>query len=375
MSEKKKICCILETSGSPHEDGLQSLVETLKTLDYRVILFLSKVNADRSEKLDINKCADEILIYENWQVLFGIVKLFKKYDLMILHTVSVRNTLPLFLITLICNIPYVIFIRNINSWYKYTWHKSTLMNIIARNISTLLKKIMLARCASIIVENERLKETLLKNGQLKIDVVPFKKIKGIRKNYGDDRINIINLIVPGVIDFKKKDLETILTAFAQLKKEEIRKLKLIFLGKVKNSEDSMMCSRYKEILGDAFDYYTKFIEPRLFEKIMDEANVVIGSYFPHHVCEHFNEIYGQTKGSAVDAQAISRAIPLFVNSCFEPDQQYKKSTVIFEGVQQLNKLFERLVYDPEFLNELCISANVESSYFSTSSVASKIKHF
>lgn len=291
-TRKKKTYCIIETSGSPHEDGLQSLVETLKVFDYRVILCLSKENADRAEKLEINKSVDQILVCENWKILFGPIELFKKTDALIMHTISVRNTLPLFLITLLCKTPFVIFIRNINSWYRFTWHKSSIRNLIARNISTMLKKIMLRRCASIIVENERLKATLLEHGEENVDVVPFKIIKCKRVKYECEQEKIFNLIVPGVIDFKKKDLETILTAFAQLSKDEAKLIRIIFLGRVKTSEDNLICLRYKKIFGDSFLYFTNFIEPYQFEKFMDEADLVIGSYFPLHICEHFRKHTG-----------------------------------------------------------------------------------
>lgn len=367
-------CIIIETSGSPHEDGLNCLVDTLNILDYSITIYLSTKNLKNTCDLGIDKKINKIIVENNLFSIYKYINEIKKYDKVVYHTISVRNTFQLYSLAILSGISPILYIRNINSWYKYSYHYTKLKDIVVRNISILMKKKLLSISESILVENKRMQKTLIKMGEKCVDVIPFKIVTKINQNNINSK-NRIKLVVPGVVDFKKKNLETIINSFSELNPDSIKKLQLIFLGKTKSKFEEKICSEAQLKFGDAFKFYNYFIDTVEFEKTLDAASAIIGSYYPVHMCEHFNEVYGHTKGSAVDAHAISRSIPLFVNDSFEPDENYKNSTIVFKNSNDLTKLFERIVSEPNFLSDLKKKAIEESEYFKTINIASRINNF
>ena len=361
---------IIENSDSPHEDGLNCLVEILRFSGSNITLYLSRGNEDRAIALGIDKKVSSIIVENRWYNIFKYIKTARDYDCVIYHTISVRNTMQLFIFAILSRVSPTLFIRNINSWFSYSFHHGQIKQVIARNLSIFFKKILIKKSNSVIVENDRLRFELNAKAIHKVDVIPFRALKVSEK---DSNFEIFKFVVPGVIDFDKKNLQMILDAFALLPADIRIQSKLIFLGKTKKKSDESICKQYKFEFGNMFEYFTHFIDTKTYEDIFDDASAVMSSYFSQHVCEHFNEIYGRTKGSAVDAHAISRSLPLFINDLFDPDRNYINSTIVFHDKNDLSARLNRFVVDSIYRDSLMKNAKVESEYFELENVAKRLQ--
>ena len=295
---------------------------------------------------------------------------FRKHDdVVIYNTISVRNSLFTF-ITSLGRGANIYYIRNANSWLKYSWHFTSITDLFTRNISTFLKKMMLSRSNMILVENGRIRNYLISQLVTHVEIVPF---KFLNDSTCTKKLNHkIQFIIPGLIDFSRKKIDVVVDAFKLLDSEVRNKVCLTLLGRTKGPVEEAKCREWKEYLGTSFTYFSSFVSVQDFSERMAECDVVVCAFKVEHRCAHFSETYGLTRGSGVDAHAISNSLPLIVNSDFGVDDEYASSTIKFRDAADLSRIITKLVDSPGELDQLRIAANANAQNYSLNSIVSRI---
>lgn len=358
---------IIENSNSAHEEGIVSLVKLLKLKGLYVVLLLGKINLARAMELKLNQIADEIHPLRRYSSIFNVLNFRRCDDVIIYNTISVRNSVFTF-VTSHGRGRNIYYIRNANSWLKYSWHYTSIIDYFTRNISTYLKKGMLKKAKMILVENSRLKDYLISHSVMNVEVVPFKLYDEFLQA---PRLSTkVNFVVPGIVDFKTKRIDMVVEAFLSLDMEVRKRVQLTLLGRTKGVTEENKCREWKQLLGLSFVYFSSFVPVHDFSKIMSECDAVLSALIVKHRCEHFSEVYGLTRGSGVDAHAISHGLPLIVNYDFNVDSEYEASTIKFKDAEELSLIISQLVNFPENLDKLKSAAAVNAQNYSLVSIFS-----
>ena len=356
---------IIENSNSAHEEGIFSLLKLLKLKGLYVVLLLGKINMGRAMELKLNQFADEIHVLGRFSGVLKVLKFRRCDDVIIYNTISVRNSVFTF-ITSHGGGHNVYYIRNANSWLKYSWHYTSIVDYFTRNISTFLNKIMLSGAKMILVENSRLKNYLVSNAVKNVEVVPFKLYDGFLRA---PRLSAkINFVVPGIVDFRTKRIDMVVDAFLKLDKEIRQRVQLTLLGRTKGVMEETKCQEWKLLLGSSFVYFSSFVPVLDFSRIMSECDAVVSALIVQHRSEHFSEVYGLTRGSGVDAHAISHGLPLLVNDDFGVDSEYESSTIKFKDANELSFIISHLVTFPENLDKLKSVAAFNAQNYSITTI-------
>jgi glycosyltransferase involved in cell wall biosynthesis len=361
---------IIENSNSPHEEGIVSLVKVLKSKESYVVLFIGEGNLERVNELNLREMVDEVYCLKKYSEIYQVLNFRNRGDVVVYNTISVKNSIFTFL-TSLGNGSNIYYIRNANSWLKYSWHYTTIIDFFTRNISIFLKKIMLAHSGMVLVENGRLKNYLISQSFFRVEVIPFKLLSEISCAHKSSQR--IQFMIPGLIDFSRKKIDIVVEAFKLLDEEVREKVCLTLLGRTKGPIEEEKCREWKSILGNGFTYFSSFVPVWKFSEKMAECDVVVCAFKVQHKCPHFSETYGLTRGSGVDAHAISHSLPLIVNSDFGVDDEYESSTIKFHDSEGLCRIITELVNSPESFNKLKWAANYNAQNYSLNSIVSKTK--
>lgn len=360
---------IIENSCSPHEEGIVSLVKVLKAKRSYVALLIGDGNAGRVKELGLRELVDEVHYLKKYSAICQVLNLRMRDDVVIYNTISVRNSLFTFLTSLGCG-ANIYYIRNANSWLKYSWHYTSIIDFFTRNISIFLNKSMLSRASMVLVENGRIRNYLISQSVTRVEIIPFKFLNEV--SCAQKFNQKIQFIVPGLIDFSRKKIDVVVDAFKLLDAEVREKVCLTLLGRTKGPVEEAKCHEWKQFLGASFTYFSSFVSVRDFSERMAKCDVVVCAFKVEHRCAHFSETYGLTRGSGVDAHAISHSLPLIVNSDFGVDDEYESSTIKFHDAEDLCRIITKLVDSPGDLDRLRIVANANAQNYSLNSIVSKI---
>jgi hypothetical protein len=367
----KRSIAVFELSSSAHEKGLIALVKVVKKLGYEVTLITTRKTAERLQSHELSlfrevKCCSSIMSF------IWAISSKRKHVAYVHHTVSVRATIITFLISMVHK-NTVYFIRNCNSWLKYNLDtKYGVGALLARNMSTALKKLMLNERSLILVEKHTLREFLSTKVVNNIDVIPFGLTESICEHEYNDAV--LEIVVPGIIDIKKKNLKVICEALQKLEPHIRSRYQLTLLGRPADEISLEFCESWKTELLESFRYFENFIKTEDFEKISSKAFVIVSSYFSNHRCSHLNEIYGTTKGSAVDAYATSNGIPLIVNQSYQVDDTFRDATLSFTDSSDLAAIFTKLAIDKKFSSHVLNVAKRSSRAFMLEEIVEKVSN-
>lgn len=336
---------IFENTDSLHvEESLMTLQEIFSS-KYEVKFCLNDKAIDRvrSNSKIMECCIPLISYYES-------IKFFREIDendLVIYPTISARNVFILFILSLFIS-KNIYYIRNSNSWLKYSDHQTNIVFKSVSSLTTYLKKYLLKRAHQVFVANSNLKNYLVSHGvEKQINIVPYKffdesNIEPLTES------NRLRFVIPGGIDLSKKDLRLIKNAVSFLSKLEISKIKIILLGKPANKTDREFCEQWKNEIGDTLHFYSSFIPDKEFTDVMKDSHFVLGLLNIQHQDKYNNEIYGVSKDTGIDAQAIAYGKPLIINSEFCVVDEIKTSSVGFDNAENLAEIIKMYIDDNNY---------------------------
>jgi hypothetical protein len=336
---------IFENTNALHiEESLETMFEIF-SLKYDVIFCLGDKAVSRvNDNVGIMK--HSIALNSIWKVL-SFFRAIDENDIVIYPTISVRNSVLLFLLSFIVT-KNIYYIRNSNSWLEYSRHKTDVVSRVLSNVTTFIKKILLKRAFQIFVANTNLKEYLESRGVVKkINIVPYKffdkeNISSVSEN------ERFKFVIPGGIDVSKKDLELIRSATNILSKEDRERFTVVLLGRPANKLNHEFCKQWESDVGDTLKYYTSFIPDREFTTVLRECHFVLGVLNVNFKDKYNSEIYGVSKDTGIDAQAIAYGKPLIINTEFRVAKEIVSSSIGFDNALELAGIIKTQIYDGDY---------------------------
>lgn len=191
-------------------------------------------------------------------------------------------------------------IHNVNSWVKLTYNRG--LTILIKSI---IKRLIIEKVAGCIVVSSNVKNYVVDNNLIKnIFMIPFVSINisdfknGKFLNNNNKRFTIV---IPGNVSSKRRDYNTILDTFEELKKE-LPELKLVLLGRLIKEDERKIYERINTINSknaNDISYWTTYIEQNLFEEEISKANVLIGNVNIEYSGNDNIEYYGQSKETGI----------------------------------------------------------------------------
>ena len=360
---------IFENTNSLHiEEALITIYKLFKE-KYRVRFCLN-------EKA-MNRVINNNIIVENTHEittfldLIKFIRTIKKDDIVIYPTISTRNIALLFIMSFFIE-KNIYYIRNSNSWIKYAKHQKSIKNRILSNMSTYLKKKILNKSYKIFVANGNLKNYLQNNHiAKKIEIVPYKifdanKAKIVK--YEDT----YRFVIPGAIDISKKDLMLIRRATQLLNQKILEKIEIILLGKPSRDEDLDFCKSWKKEIGSSLQYFTSFIPDDEFTNVLSKSHFILGLLSIDYEDKYNKEIYGLTKDTGVEAQAIAYGKPLIINDDFKVITEIKNSSISFKDSEDLSKILCKIIENNNY-EEIAEKAFTNSQKISLENIRKNLK--
>lgn len=357
---------LVETTNALHAVDLASTINDVLKLNFNVeILVLNHIKHRFDGDLNNVKVIDSY-----FDILKFIIK--NKDSTFIFNTISVRNIFPLFIFSLFIKNDYY-YLHNLRSWFKRT-QKKNIFHSLCSFLSTLLKVTIRKRSKGLFVANENMLRYMINKGESSkhCSIMPFKlrQCDLCLNNSG----GVVNFVIPGAVDFTKKDFNILREAFSLIPVSIQSKFRVVLLGKVQSSLERDFCESWRCESSIELVFFNSFIPDDVFKVELRAASVIFGSITVDYVDKYHKEIYGITKDSGVDAQAYSYAKPLVINRDFSVVSDYESSTLYYSDSSDLIKILSYLT-DEKFIKSLCDKAISNSDFISLPMLQSRTNNF
>lgn len=144
----------------------------------------------------------------------------------------------------------------------------------------------------------------------------------------------INIIIPGQIDFARRDYQSLLSV-----KQLPAAVKFIFLGNAsKNDGPSLIREIRQKKLDDHFMWFEHFVDHDQFIKHIATADFIMPLLHP--TCDAY-EKYRQCKSSAAFMWSSAFSIPMLMEQGFEHLSEYQSLSTYY-NINELERLLENL---------------------------------
>ncbi|MDB9892096.1 hypothetical protein OAC99_01465 [Amylibacter sp.] len=220
--------------------------------------------------------------------------------------------------------------------------------------------------------NSNLKDYLVSKGVVKtINIVPYKLFDQASTNpiLNNDRFNFV---IPGSIDISKKNLQLIREATNILSKECRHRFLITLLGRPVDKANRGFCEDWKLEIGSSLKYYTSFIPDQEFTGVLRKSHFVLGALNVNYQDKYNSEVYGVSKDTGVDAQAIAYGKPLIINREFRVSKDIQSSSIGFDNAVDLSEVIKNIIYKEVYV-DLALKAMRNSQKFSRENVVKQLK--
>jgi glycosyltransferase involved in cell wall biosynthesis len=238
---------------------------------------------------------------------------------------------------------------------------------VLHNISQLIRKKTLPIFNGIWVENTDAYDLALRSGYRgQIHCLPFHYSMGdAHRNTITDPLKFV--VIGGLTDYRR-DYDGLLDAFEKLFDKGRHNVTLSLLGAPRDHREKAFqiiyrCKRLKE-RGLPIVFYTEHIPEEIMEEKISSANIII------------NPIKVGTYGTGTSG-AVIKAIQYAKPGIYPLDSLHHKelasSSLFYRNIDELPKIIENLLNDPELLNILSENAITNSVAFSLDRMANSFQ--
>ena len=211
-----------------------------------------------------------------------------------------------------------------------------------------MKKKLIRKSFQIFVANRNLKEYLVSHGvKSVINIVPYKVFDFSNVKYLNNYTRL-QFVIPGGVDTSKKDLMLVRNAVNSLSISDRAKIKIVLLGKPASNFDFCFCEQWENEIGNTLQFYKSFIPVEEFTEVMKNSHFVLGLLNISFQDKYNCEIYGVSKDTGVDAQAIAYGKPLIINSEFSVVDEIKTSSIGFDDHVHLTEIFKMFINSDKY---------------------------
>jgi hypothetical protein len=230
-----------------------------------------------------------------------------------------------------------------------------------------LRKKMLTQFAKnyqlkIIVHSQGQKEVLLKYGcNFPIIVFPFAIYEGMADSSQTNQM--LRICIPGVITQAKRDYLGVFQALQQNATALRDRIDLYLLGYITDREKKEMGAAIAELKGAGYKvfYHDDFVYGEEFDRAIASCDLLLNNQF---ISKNSTEVYGKTKESGMIFNMLRAAKPGFLPKEYNVAPEFNDCTLFFDSYPQLIELIQKVLDNPQLLQQLKTSAQKLSVSYS-----------
>jgi len=253
--------------------------------------------------------------------------------------------------------PSILTIHNINAWSKTgPFIRKNLIHTADSFVASFYKKRVMDKFTYLNVINESLMLSAMKSFPDKTIIsIPFTIPIDTIKNDEIEK-NTIDFVIPGTVDSRRRDYETVLDVFSILRKD-FKNVRLILLGK---SEERI---RKTGVLT-----FNDYVPRETYDSYLRNADFIIcPSYAETHTVNVATEYYGKTKSPNI-FEAVKWRKPLFLPKNIPVPKAMKKMVIPYEGYEDLHNIMKFYVKNNDMYSKLMTDVNEAVNYYSLENV-------
>lgn len=157
----------------------------------------------------------------------------------------------------------------------------------------------------------------------------------------------ISIVIPGMIDEKRRDYELIISVLNSFSDFEIRKkIEFIFLGKPKGKYGEYIISELEDLKtnqGFNIKYFKQYIAQDLYESLLEQSDFILSNLNAEIYTDYgFKEIYGQTKETGIASAAIEYEKPLISAKKDILPEEFRQAVIPFNSKNELKQVLSEI---------------------------------
>lgn len=239
--------------------------------------------------------------------------------------------------------PIFLTLHNINTWIFPTqifdlkhWFFSSIRGLFVKNAS------------GIIVVSPNLKRYVeeLTSDKKRVFFFPFSNFKLKNSVLKTNTEGPINIIIPGMVDSKRRNYDLVLDAFKNHLLNGNNKLKLILLGKLGDDDSSIRIRVKSEDINsefpDSVKFYSQFIPTKDFDQILESGDFLLSNLKTFYNHSRTPEIYGLTKETGISYAMIENELPCISPCDFVPINYCYNQLIQYRDIKELELVFSKI---------------------------------
>ncbi len=368
---------ILETYNS-HIPIIYSFSKICKTKNTNVTIFTTKESFSRLETYlrDKEKC--DIILKKDNESPYSFLKRVEhicnqKIDLLFINTIKEKSIDLAFYLNFRPKCKMILTVHHANAWLKprLIFNIKHIIRTIDTNLSSALtSKFILPKFDAINVIYPPIKDYILTRTDYSKEIFTlptsiFEDTRMLTKDKKDD--NILRVVIPGLIEERRKDYSFVLPAFEKLFKHFKENIMLYLLGEPVDRYGNSIYKAFRTLRENQYAVvlFEKFVPDKTFVEIITKCDVI---HAPIRIKTRGNvyneETYGVTVGSGVIYNAIQYAKPIIVPAEFNMLSELRSSTLTYANSKELEDIITELITNPEKLVKLKKEAYINAEKFS-----------
>jgi hypothetical protein len=238
-----------------------------------------------------------------------------------------------------------------------------------------LRKKMLTQFAKnyqlkIIVHSTGQKEVLLEHGcKLPIIVFPFAIYEGMTDSSQANQV--LRICIPGVITQTKRDYLGVFQALKQNASTLGDRLDVYLLGYITNREKKDMGAAISDLKASGYKvyYHDDFVYGEEFDRAIASCDLLLNNQF---IKKNSTEVYGKTKESGMIFNMLRAAKPGLLPREYSVSPEFNDCTLFFDSYPQLIELIQKVLDNPQLLQQLKAAAQELSASYSPTNLYSRL---
>lgn len=265
-------------------------------------------------------------------------------------------------ITFSCRYKFII-IHNINKW------TSSLINpfMYPKNfIDLFFRDKFLNQFDYFITNSPVLSNTLSKKSPKKIFVIPFNFNNSEKKILKEKTLSKINILIPGVVDQKRRDYITLLkNLFIYFESYPNSNIQIELLGKLRNNSKIIsLINKVNNKKRNAIIYYTKFIDDEKFNDRIMKSQIIFSNLKKNINKQGINEVYGLTKESGISFIIAKYSKPAILPKWQKVFSQNEDQIIKYNRLSEICDIFTMIESNKEFIRTLKNNAVINKNKIS-----------
>ena len=292
----------------------------------------------------------------------------RKLEILYLNTITDNYIFYSWMIGLLKRIRIIVTLHSINNYFD---HKP------AFNLRRIVRTIGKKRLISATNEFNVVALTMvdyLKNrlpATKKVHCVPGAVYEGRTDSLPSSK-EITKLVVPGVIDARRRDYDLVIQLADRLEQTGSRVM-ITLLGGIHPLFGKSVLEKLSSKKNNRISYYNEpVVDQPEFDRVMDEADfVLLPSTIQNTILDDIPEIYGLSMSSGNLFDIIKHAKPFIAPLRLRVDPFLENSCLRYESVDEIIEVLAALNESPEVLASLQANARVASGHYRVNEVRSR----